>query len=79
MPMIRYCCKNCANNFSIMYRSVKDIKTPVPCKKCGGEAVRQLSAPASASVVRVDNGVQAKAVEVNFAIIESNKEMSKKV
>ena len=45
---------------------------------CGGEYKKQLSAPSSKSVVTIDNGFQAKAVEVNLDTIQSNEENSTK-
>lgn len=62
-----------------MYRKASEVQSKTNCKKCGGSnAVRQLSAPSSISKIVVDNGVQAKAVEIIPEVIESNKEMSKK-
>lgn len=40
------------------------------CKKCGKQAKKQLKAPASRSIVVVDNGVQARATEVNMELVE---------
>jgi hypothetical protein len=39
---------------------------------------KQLSAPSSTSVITVDNGHQAKAVEVNLEVVKSNEENSTK-
>jgi hypothetical protein len=39
---------------------------------------RQLKGPSSTSIVTVDNGVQARAVEVNLEIVEDIKERSTK-
>jgi putative FmdB family regulatory protein len=79
MPLINYFCLDCKARFSSIYRKASDVVSKVDCKKCGGSnAVRQLSAPSSVSKIVVDNGIQAKAVEIIPEVIESNKEMSKK-
>lgn len=79
MPLINYSCPDCHERFAAMYRKASDVQSKVNCKKCGGSnAARQLSAPSSVSKIVVDNGLQAKAVEIVPEIIESNKEMSKK-
>jgi len=71
MPLVRYICsdQNCNTSFPILYRSGKDVKDNVPCKKCGKESKRILSAPTSSSKITIDNG-QPRAVEVNANIIE---------
>lgn len=71
MPLVKYNCTNieCNLSFPIFYRSGKDIKDLAPCKKCGKEAKRILSAPTSSSKITIDNG-QARAVEVNSNIVE---------
>lgn len=50
----------------------------ITCEKCGKDAKKVLKAPASVSKVIVDNGFQARAVEVNPEIIEINKARSEK-
>jgi len=42
----------------------------VPCTKCGKDAKKALKGPASRSIVVVDNGIQARAVEVNLEVVE---------
>jgi hypothetical protein len=71
MPLVRYTCsdQNCNTSFPILYRSGKDVKDTVPCKNCGKESKRVLSAPTSSSKITIDNG-QPRAVEVNANIIE---------
>jgi putative FmdB family regulatory protein len=71
MPLIKYQCTNkeCNETFPILYKSGKDTKESVPCKKCGSEAKRLLSAPTSSSKITIDNG-QPRAVEVYSNIIE---------
>ena len=47
----------------------------LPCV-CGGEFKKQLSAPTNSSKIVVDNGVQAKATEVDLNVVQSNIENS---
>jgi hypothetical protein len=71
MPLVKYLCldKECNTSFPIFYKSGKDVKESAPCKKCGKESKRLLSAPTSSSKITIDNG-QARAVEVNSNIVE---------
>jgi len=68
----------CGQGDSRFYRSPKDAPPTFPCKVCGKESKKQLKAPASTSVLYVDNGLQAKRVEVNLEIIEDIKDRSTK-
>ncbi len=52
------------------YRQPKDSLVAVPCAKCGKDAKKALKGPASRSIVVVDNGIQARAVEVNLEVVE---------
>jgi hypothetical protein len=76
MPLISYLCK-CGKSMSKFFRNSKDAYARLSCD-CGEDYVRQLSAPSQASIVTIDNGVQAKAVEVNLEVITSNIESSTK-
>jgi hypothetical protein len=76
MPLIHYLCE-CGKFKSKFYRVSKDAPRNFGCE-CGKEYKKQLSAPSSASKIVVDNGVQAKAVEVDLNIIQSNQENSTK-
>jgi hypothetical protein len=53
----------------------KNLECP---RKCEVGMKKQLSAPSSTSVITVDNGHQAKAVEVNLEVVKSNEENSTK-
>jgi len=77
MPLIHYLC-GCNHSVKKFHRQVTDIPACVVCEKCGKQAKKMLSAPSSASKITVDNGVQARAVEINLEVIESNKERSTK-
>lgn len=82
MPLIGFKCKKCEHTETKMFASneIKGIKNKQPCPKCGAvdSFVRQLGAPASASKMTMDNGVQSKAVEVYSNIVELNEDRAKK-
>lgn len=69
MPRIAYNCKDCSVVKKKFYRIAKDIKNKLECE-CGGELARQLSSPSQKSTMVVDNGVQAKATELDREIVE---------
>jgi hypothetical protein len=70
MPLIHYLC-SCGLQVSKFYRNAKEAPVGLTCV-CGNEYKKQLSAPSSKSVLTIDNGVQAKSVEVDLAVVESN-------
>lgn len=70
MPLISYLC-SCSKSVTKFYRMVRDVPSGFTCL-CGLEMKRQLSTPSNASKIIVDNGIQAKAVEVDLQVIESN-------
>jgi hypothetical protein len=74
MPLISYLC-SCKKGASKFFR--KEVPSSIPCE-CGLEMKRQLSSPSNTSVITIDNGVMAKAVEVNLETIKSNEENSTK-
>lgn len=80
MPIIAYGCHNRHMHSTVkkFYRSAAEAPTSILCEECGESMGRQLSAPSSESKVIVDNGFQARAVEVNPEIIAINKERSNK-
>ena len=69
MPRVNYKCKRCPLSIKKFYKKSKDIKKTIECE-CGGELVRQLSSPTQKSTMVIDNGVQAKATELNTDIVE---------
>lgn len=77
MPLIHYLCE-CKYSQTKFYRQAKDAPATLPCVKCGKEFKKQLSAPSSTSKITVDNGFQARAVEINPDIVEINRERSEK-
>lgn len=79
MPLIVYACK-AGHVTKKMMRQAKDALASFPCPAddCYHEAKKQLSAPSSSSKITVDNGVQARSVEITPDIIEINKARSEK-
>lgn len=76
MPMINYVC-SCGHVEKKIMR-----KPPYPstliCEKCNGSMTKQLSASSQSSKISIDNGVQARRVEVSPDIIEVMEERSRK-
>lgn len=79
MPLIHYICEY-DHSFSKFYRQAKDAPAYQSCCKpdCDKKSKRQLKAPSSTSKVMMDNGFQARAVEVNPDIVEINEARSNK-
>jgi hypothetical protein len=77
MPMISYACE-CGHKFSKVFRKATGIPSTLICEKCDGSMKRLLSGPNSSSKISVDNGVQARAVEISPDIIETNQARSNK-
>ena len=69
MPRILYLCSKCKQEFKKFFRSSNNISNKIECQ-CGGELLRQLSSPNQRSKIIIDNGVQAKAVEIDREIVE---------
>lgn len=75
--MIRFVCNNpdCDNEITKYYKNFKDIASFLDCGACGtGKLERTLGAPSSKSTQVVDNGVQARKVEVMNAVVEREQE-----
>ena len=78
MPLIAYACE-CGNIAKKMTRQAKDAPAFFICTKCNiGKMKKQLSSPSSSSKITIDNGVQARSVEIMPDIIEINKARSEK-
>lgn len=77
MPRILYTCTDCHKVDAYLLK-VGKIVSEQKCSLCGGLSKRTLSAPASTSKISIDNGFQAKAVEITPNIIELNQERRKK-
>jgi Fe2+ or Zn2+ uptake regulation protein len=77
MPLINYLCE-CKNSKSKFYRQAKDALAFIICDKCGKEAKKSLCSPSTSSKIVVDNGFQARAIEVIPDIVEINQKRSEK-
>jgi hypothetical protein len=70
--------RGCGHGVSKFYRQPKDAPSVLPCSVCKQDSKKQLKAPSSTSKVVMDNGFQARAVEVNPDIVEINEARSNK-
>ena len=77
MPLIAYVCE-CGHVEKKFHRQAKDSPAFFLCTHCGKDMKKSLSAPNSTSNISIDNGVQARAVEINPDIVEINKARSEK-
>ena len=77
MPLIAYVCE-CNHSEKRFFRQAKDAPVTVACTKCQKQMKKILSSPSSSSKISVDNGVQARAVEIIPDIVEINKARSEK-
>lgn len=78
MPIIVYACE-CGQTVKKFYRQVAQAPAVILCEQCNKENMKkQLSAPNSTSKISIDNGLQARAVEVNPDIIVINHERANK-
>lgn len=78
MPIIAYACVDCKHIDKKFRRTVTDVPSFLICSKCGKNSKKLLSAPTQQSKITIDNGIQARAVEVNPDIVEINKARSEK-
>lgn len=67
--IIYYECEKCNNSIKKHFRKSKDIVETIDCE-CGGKLERQLSAPTSKMTQVIDNGVQARKVEIMNEVVE---------
>lgn len=78
MPLIAYSCELCKHVVKKFVRTAKDALSSIICDKCANQMKKLLSSPSSTSKITVDNGVQARAVEIHPDIVEINEERSNK-
>jgi hypothetical protein len=81
MPLITYICNNpdCGNKITKSFKAKDKIPGILDCGCCSvGKLERQLGAPSSVTKIRIDNGVNAKPVEIYENIVEMNEEASRK-
>lgn len=77
MPLLSYVCE-CKHSVSKFFRRATDGPSLLACPICGKDMKKSLSSPTSSSKITVDNGVQAKAVEITPDIVEINQARSSK-
>lgn len=78
MPLIAYACA-CGQSAKKFFRQVAQAPAYFLCEYCNKENMKkQLSIPNSTSKITIDNGIQARAVEVNPDIIAINLERANK-
>jgi hypothetical protein len=79
MPLLTYAC-TAGHVTKKMTRQAKEapVSFPCPADDCYHEAKRQLGTPGSSSKIVIDNGFQARAVEIVPNIVEINQERSNK-
>lgn len=80
MPLIYYSCtkSECGKNVSKFYRQAKSAPDTIECDACKEQAKKSLKAPSSATILSIDNGVQARATQVNLDVVEDIKNRSTK-
>lgn len=80
MPMIKYACtrSECGLAFSVLFKLASEAPNMVSCKKCKGEAKRKLGNLNQTSLITIDNGAQARAVEVRPDIMDLRHERAYK-
>lgn len=75
--LISYTCNNsdCQNSISKFFRTHNEVAPFLDCGACGtGKLERDFEAPTSKSTITVDNGSQAKSVEVLSDVVEKERE-----
>ena len=77
MPMIIFKCNNpeCDNQITKMFTKIADIAPFLDCGACGtGKLERQLGAPSSKSTQIIDNGSQARRIEVMNDVVQKEQD-----
>ena len=77
MPLIAYQCE-CGSVIKKFTRAASGAPSSLICAVCSKTMKKLLSAPSSTSKITVDNGFQARQVEINPDIVEINEERSNK-
>jgi hypothetical protein len=80
MPLITYICNNheCRNTITKSFKPKDKIAGYLDCGCCSvGKLERQLGAPSSVTKTKIDNGINARPVEIYENIVEMNEERSR--
>jgi hypothetical protein len=77
--LIKYICNGCGNYITKYFSKASDIAPFLNCGACSvGKLERQLGVPSTNSTQIVDNGAQARQVEVRNAVIEKEEQLVNK-
>lgn len=71
MPIIRYNC-SCGHSVGKFIKAGGKAPAFLPCPECKQDMYKTLSGPTSDSKIKVDNGVQARPVEINVESIKDS-------
>ena len=77
MMLIKFVCNNpdCDNSIKKYFKKSKDIPCFLDCGACGtGKLERQLGAPSTKTTQIIDNGIQARQVEVSTEVVEKERQ-----
>jgi len=78
--LIKFICNNsdCNNEISKFFKTISQVPPFLDCGACGcGKMERHLSSPSSKSTFVIDNGHQAKEIEVLSEVIDREFERTK--
>jgi len=76
MPLINYVC-DCGEVQKKYFKTAKDAPLIVGCK-CGLEARKGFGVTSSSHLIKIDNGLMSKSIEINPNIMDINDERSAK-
>lgn len=69
--LIKYICNGCGNYITKYFSKSSEIKPFLDCGQCGtGKLERQLGVPSTSGTQIIDNGCQARQVEIRNSVIE---------
>lgn len=72
--LIKFKCNNCDNSITKFFNNITEVPPFLHCGACGiGKLERQLGSPSSKSTQIIDNGIQARRVEVSNEVIEKER------
>jgi hypothetical protein len=77
MPLITYICDKCKKKVSKSFKAKEKIPWDMECTCTEGKLKRQLGSPSSVTKITIDDGVNAKPVEIYENIVEMNEERSR--
>jgi hypothetical protein len=73
--LITFKCNGCGNKITKYFKRVEDIPSFLLCGECGiGTLERQLLPPSNKSTQEIDNGLQAKKIEISNSVVDKESE-----